>query len=280
MSQEQEHIEQTSEQNTADFMAGFNAVRNSDAEAPEMQAVEAEKKEDEPVTAEEQTTDATEAAAEEQTFFGMTESQIKSLLERSAKVDSIEDQLRRANGKIGELNGTLQQLAAQRQPTQHAPAPPLEDEELKRWAEDFPEVSAIAEARARQIASEMMQGMQQQAPAFDKNEMIRETNIAILDATQDGWRETINSQDFALWIATQPADVQEAYATTNSAKVLGGVLNSFNGWKAKTEDRGAKSKARLESALLPSGGTAKVSHAPTANDEFLAGFNAVRSQYR
>ena len=133
-------------------------------------------------------------------------------------------------------------------------------------------------AKARKIATEMMGG-QQQGQSISRDEIIREANLAIMDTNYDGWRDTIGTQDFALWIATQPADVQEQFNTTVSAKVLGGVLSSFDNWKNKVADRGNKSKARLEQALIPSGSSAKVSHAPSAHDEFVAGFNAVRANY-
>lgn len=279
MDQEQEQIEQSAEQDNADFLSGFNAVRPDDAQAlPEQKQEEAPEE-----TPEQNEVAKAEAKAEvdEPTFFGMSESQIKSLLERSAQVDEIKDQLRKAHGKIGELNSTVQNLSSQRQqPTQQAPATSLDEGEMSQWEQDFPELAQLAEAKARKIATEMMSGQANNQPqAISRDEIVREANLAIMDANYDGWRDTINTQDFALWISTQPADVQEQFNNTVSAKVLGGVLSSFDNWKNKVADRGNKSKARLEQALIPSGNAAKVSHAPSAHDEFVAGFNAVRANY-
>lgn len=279
MDQEQEQIEQSAEQDNADFLSGFNAVRPDDAQAlpePKQEAMPEETPAQEEAAKEE-----AKAAADEPTFFGMSESQIKSLLERSAQVDEIKDQLRKAHGKIGELNSTVQNLSSQRQqPTQQAPASSLDEGEMSQWEQDFPELAQLAEAKARKIATEMMSGqVNSQFQAISRDEIVREANLAIMDANYDGWRDTINTQDFALWIATQPSDVQEQFNNTVSAKVLGGVLSSFDNWKNKVADRGNKSKARLEQALIPSGNAAKVSHAPSAHDEFVAGFNAVRANY-
>lgn len=116
---EQELNKQTQEQeqNSADFLSGFNSVRSPDEESPEPKRVEkeaaAEVAPEQPVK---------EEAKDEPMFFGMTESQIKSLLERSARVDDIENQLRKAHGKIGELNANFQNLSTQQKPTQSAPA--------------------------------------------------------------------------------------------------------------------------------------------------------------
>lgn len=279
MDQEQEQIEQSAEQDNADFLSGFNAVRPDDAQALPEQKQEATP--EETPAQEEAAKEEAKAEADEPTFFGMSESQIKSLLERSAQVDEIKDQLRKAHGKIGELNSTVQNLSSQRQqPTQQAPATSLDEGEMSQWEQDFPELAQLAEAKARKIATEMMSGqVNSQSQSISRDEIVREANLAIMDANYDGWRDTINTQDFALWIATQPADVQEQFNNTVSAKVLGGVLTSFDNWKNKVADRGNKSKARLEQALIPSGNAAKVSHAPSAHDEFVAGFNAVRANY-
>lgn len=279
MDQEQEQIEQSAEQDNADFLSGFNAVRPDDAQALPEQKQEVAP--EETPAQEEEAKEEAKAEADEPTFFGMSESQIKSLLERSAQVDEIKDQLRKAHGKIGELNSTVQNLSLQRQqPTQSAPAASLDEGEMSQWEQDFPELAQLAEAKARKIATEMMGGqVNNQSQAISRDEIVREANLAIMDANYDGWRDTINTQDFALWIATQPADVQEQFNNTVSAKVLGGVLSSFDNWKNKVADRGNKSKARLEQALIPSGNAAKVSHAPSAHDEFVAGFNAVRANY-
>lgn len=278
---EQEVVEQTAEQDNADFLSGFNAVRPDDAQAlPEPKAVEPEPADDKPEpSAEEAAKEASKDEAEEQTFFGMSESQIKSLLERSARVDEIENQLRRAHGKIGELNANLQNLSSQQKPTPSAPAESTSEAGTDEWADNFPEVAAIArKIAAETIQAQMPTAQGQAAPVIDQTEIDKAINIAVMDATNEGWRETVNSQDFTLWIATQPADVQETFNTTISAKELGKVIKNFDSWKANTQDRSNRNKQRLEQALIPTGNAAKVSHAPTAHDEFLAGFNSVRNQ--
>lgn len=276
---------QEQEQNSADFLSGFNSVRSPDEESPEPKRVEkevvAEVAPEKP--AEEAAKDESQGEPDEPMFFGMTESQIKSLLERSARVDDIENQLRKAHGKIGELNANFQNLSNQHKPTQSAPATQAEDGELDQLEQDFPELARIAEAKARNIAAEMIGEMTGKAPAQSPSmsdaDIQAEINMAILDATNEGWREKISSQDFKLWIATQPADVQETFDKTNSAKELGKVIKDFDGWKTSTQDRSIRNKQRLEAAVIPSGSSAKISHAPSAQDEFLAGFNSVRNQY-
>lgn len=280
---DQETNQQTAEQDSADFLAGFDSVRNSDEHrSPEPQAVEAETNDVDPEAEKDKSPKGAQGEAEkpegdpeEPMFFGMSESQVKSLLERSARVDEIENQLRKAHGKIGELNSHLQTLS-QHKPTPQAPAE-SELGDLGQWESDFPEVVAIA----RKTVMDAIKGLPAQAGApqsVDPVEIDKAINMAVMDATHDGWRDTVGSQDFTLWIATQPEDVQETFNTTNSAKDLGRILKSFDGWKSQAKDRGNRNKQRLEQALIPSGNTARVSHAPTPEDEFLAGFNSVRNQ--
>ena len=280
---DQELNERTAEQDSADFLSGFNAVRPDDAPPlPEQKAIEPEPTAEKPEQpTEEEAKEESKDESEEPMFFGMSESQIKSLLERSARVDEIENQLRRAHGKIGELNANLQNLSQSPKPTQAAPAAQDDDKSTDQWAQDFPEVAAIARKIAAETIQAQMSGQApvQSQPAVDEAEITKAINLAVMDATHEGWRDTVNSQDFTLWIATQPVDVQETYNTTISAKELGNVIKSFDGWKASTQDRSARNKKRLEDALIPSGSAAKVSHAPSAHDEFLAGFNSVRNQH-
>lgn len=271
---DQEQIDQ--EQSDNDFNAGFNSVRSPDDYVPSE-----EKKEpvvEAPVEAEAQEP-AKEEPDEEPLFAGMTESQIKSLLERSARVDSIEEQLRKAHGKIGELNGTLQEIKTrQSQPTPKE-APAVAPEVVSDFERDFPEFATFAEAKARRIAEEMLQNTPPAVPAEDiRSQLQQEMQLGIMDAIYPDWRETVSTQDFNLWIATQPPEVQQTYANTWNANELGGIVSGFKNWQQTANARAAKSKQRLEAALTPDSTASKVVHAPSSQDEFLAGFNSVRGQ--
>lgn len=266
------------QQDDAAFAAGFNAVRNApddfgQSEAQPEQAPEQKEPEQE-------ADQAPEPEAEKPVLAGLSESQIKTLLERASRVDAIEDQLRKAHGKIGELNGKLQDFTSHKgQPTPTAPAAPVDDEELAAVERDYPEFAKLAEARARKIVAETLQGQPagQGFSAEDvRAEVSRDVQMLLMDTLHDGWRDTVQSQDFSLWIATQPTEVQERYATTESAKELAGILKSFTTTREATQDRSARNKQRLEAALTPSGTSAKTQHAPSAEDEFAAGFYSVR----
>lgn len=267
MSQEEQ---QTEQQSNDEFEAGFNAVRGSDEQSPEPKEQTPVEPQSEVAEQPETPKADAEPEAEKPVLAGLTESQIKTLLERAARVDDIEKQLRQAHGKIGELNGTLKELKTPKaQPTHDAPAGDgdVEDD----FERDFPEVARIA----RKVAADAAKA---NAPAVAPADYQREIQMALMDTLHDGWRETVTSQDFALWLATQPEDVQQTYHTTESAKVLGSVIGGFKDWQKSSQSRSAKSQKRLEAALTPDGAPSRVTTAPSADDEFAAGFYSVRQR--
>lgn len=276
----QEEQAQVSDDNA--FLAGFNEVRPSDdfqlpeveqEEVAEEKEPEAEAKAEEP----EQKEEATEQEAPR--IAGFTEVEIRRLLDRAAKVDELEQQVRKANGKIGELNGKLNEFSTKR-PEVPAVSPAIDNPELEQWAKDYPELVALAEARANAIAdaklNERLGNIQAPDVSAIKAEIQRETQLELMDTLHEGWRETVSTQEFNTWLASQDDNTQQLFATTERANDLSRVLKGFESWKKNTVDRSAKSKQRLEAALTPSGAPSKPVHAPTEEDAFLAGFRNIR----
>lgn len=267
--QDQEHDESES------MLAGFDAIRGGSYSASDdRKSPDVEKD----ISADDDSGEEDQADDEEQeapVFAGLTESQLKSILERATRVDAIEDQLRKANGKIGELNGTLQEIQ-RRRPTQHAPADDLDDEQISEFESTFPEFGPAVEARARKIAQEVMQSQQAQGQ-HDPEEISKQVNLAVMNTTHKGWQQTTASDDFKLWIASQPPDVQQTFQTTWDAQELGGIVTAFKSRQQAASARSTKSKQRLEAALTPDGRSSKVVHAVTEQDAMQAGFDAVRT---
>ncbi len=262
------------EQESAAFNAGFESVRaGSEGYDPPEQREEESAEEGAAPEAEQQ--EHEEALA----GLGLTASEIKSLLQRAAKVDSIEDALGKAHGKIGELNRTLQELktSVQRPPQQPAPAGEYEEEALTEFESTFPEFVPAVEARARRIAQEVMQQSAQSGQPEDPEAISKAVNLAVMDATHKGWRDTVASQDFDLWITAQPDDVRQTYATTWDHNELGGILGKFADSRRYAVDRTTRSKQRLEAAITPDSRSSRVSHAATEMDAMQAGFDSVRN---
>ena len=268
--QEQEHSDNDS------MEAGFNAVRGgSGSSSDDYQEKESpEDKQDEPEIEDEQDSEP-DPEVDEPVFAGLTEKELKSILERATRVDSLEEQLRKANGKIGEINGTLKELQS-RKPTQSAPAE-SDDADLSEFESTFPEFGPAVDARAKKLVTELLAANQAQGQASDPEAINKQVNLAVMDMTHDGWQETQATDDFKLWMSGQPQEVQQTYQTTWSAKQLGGIFTAFKNRQQATSTRAAKSKQRLENALTPDSRTQKVTHAITEQDAMQAGFDSVRN---
>lgn len=271
MEQEEVQDQQQEVDNEAAFVAGFNGNNSDDHESPEK-----------PAEKESSNSDAPEDEGgnqDEPLFAGFTESQVKGFFERSAKFDELSQQLQKAHGKIGELNRTLQEIQ-QRKPTHgNAPAAELEDVDLSEFESTFPEIGPVVDARARKIAQEIMAGYQPQSQSAEdiQGQIDKAVTLKVLDMTHKGWQQEVGSQDFKLWMATQPESAQQAYASTWDASEFVGFLDGFKAWKQSASSRASKSKQRLSAALVPSG-SARVNHAPSDEDAFVAGFHSARPQ--
>lgn len=272
MSTENQEQQAQEHDDSESMLAGFDAIRGGSYSASDdYKSPDAEKD----TSADEDAEDDGSGEEDAPVFAGLTESQLKSILERATRVDAIEDQLRKANGKIGELNGTLQEIQ-RRRPTQHAPADDLDDEQIAEFESTFPEFGPAVEARARKIAQEVMQSQQAQGQ-HDPEEISKQVNLAVMNTTHKGWQQTTASDDFKLWIASQPPDVQQTFQTTWDAQELGGIVTAFTSRQKAASARSTKSKQRLEAALTPDGRSSKVVHAVTEQDAMQAGFDAVRT---
>ena len=96
-----------------------------------------------------------------------------------------------------------------------------------------------------------------------------------MDATHNGWRETVQSQDFQLWLATQPERARTAYEHTVDPSELWGIINGFNSHSAAI-GKTTRNRQRLDAAIVPDARSGKVSHAMTEEEAMIAAFNSGR----
>lgn len=216
-------------------------------------------------------------------FEGYKQSELKRLLGSAAKVETLEQQLRKANGKIGELNSRIQAPAPAPTPTP-APAPELPPE-LKQLEQDYPDVV--------QLVRHMVAGQQprQEAPPAEVQQPVATggahaasaeldpmvVEMAVLDRTNAGWREKISSQEFNLWLTSQGEQVQQEFADMATADGMGSLLGKYDSWvtaRATAADKAAKGQARLKAAVTPSGNAPRPQTAPTEQEAFEAAFRS------
>ena len=289
---DQEQPQQTKEEFDAEVESAFNQTLNPGDE-PELKVYE-EKPKDESISEGEgeQKAKSEEVDTDPVVFGGLRESQVKTLLERAARVDAIEEQLRKAHGKIGELNGSMIELRQTRQQPavkqQQNDNELLDDSFFEALAADYPELPATIEQKAQRMAQEILeqQGYTQQpqeqqyqqpvqSASPDPYEIQKAIGIAVMDATHNGWRETVQSQDFQLWLATQPERARTAYENTVDPSELWGIINGFNSHSAAI-GKTTRNRQRLDAAIVPDARSGKVSHAMTEEEAMIAAFNSGR----
>jgi hypothetical protein len=161
--------------------------------------------------------------------------------------------------------------------------------ELKQLEQDYPDVV--------QLVRHMVAGQQprQEAPPAEVQQPVATggahaaqaeldpmvVEMAVLDRTNAGWREKIDSQEFNLWLTSQGEQVQQEFAEVATADGMGSLLGKYDAWtnaRATAADKAAKGQARLKAAVTPSGNAPRPQAAPTEEEEFLAAFQATMGQ--
>jgi len=215
------------------------------------------------------------------------EQTIKTLLAKSAKVDELEmmfekqsQELRRAYGKIGELNSHIKRLM--RNPSQRG----IKQAELRfaRLEEEYPELAEalkqdLAEALAQaQVAvdaeksDEAQQGSDaqdvqnaqegaaepdaQEAPNTQdepdelqqllqqrEQQLRAEYERKLLSMRHPDWEQVAASPDFQIWLASQPPEVQQVARTSWSADELAAVFDLYKSASATMAQRATSQQA-------------------------------------
>ena len=217
---------------------------------------------------------------------GFKRSEVKRLLEQASKVTDLEQQLRKAHGKIGELNTRIQPKApAQPAAPAHTAAPEF-PQELKQFEQDFPEFATYAKAllQAQQPAAQAAPPAQEEqtvataaSPASAELDPVV-IELAVMDRMHSGWREKVAGQEFSLWLAAQGQEVQSAFAAADTAQTMAAVIGQFDQWeaaKAAQAQKHAKGKQRLAAAVTPQGNAPQPQTALTEDQAFEMGFNAI-----
>lgn len=258
----------------ADFAAGFAEARGD--EPPAQEAVEPEQQEElEAQPAEEaaavEEDDGVVTVEEQPVIAGVTEEQLTSML---AKIPETSSEIRKVYGKIGELNQRLQALDSKRLQ--------LSPEKMTRLRADYPE---LAEALAADL-SEMIvpSGPQFDDKAFDERvaaveeKIKRETELKFLTRAHRDWQTVVASDEFAVWAQTLPEEDQNALRQTWDSIYVSDKLDEFKAWKQNRQTATQTRQKRLEQAVTPQGTPATAPPVITEDDEFLAGWKAVRGK--
>lgn len=156
----------------------------------------------------------------------------------------LEHRYKSDQGRVTAMQKQLDQLKQQLTEARQAKpeSPPKNDDNAVDWAafeRDYPDEAKAFKAMQKQSdekieqLTQALQGMQNQTSMQLPD---------LLDATRPGWRETIESKDFDIWLAGQEDDSKARYTSTKVADAVS-LLNDYEKHKAAKKDKAAKLKA-------------------------------------
>jgi hypothetical protein len=216
-----------------------------------------------------------------------------------AKNTSYDQQLSKAFGTIGNLqklvNGFQQQKAQDAPPA--ARKVELSPKAYAKMATDFPELAQQSREALQEALSELLPSMGANAaadPAKIESMLVQwaaKRELAVLNDRHPDWREIVGAVDLAsgqqppadnayrIWLATKPAEYQQAINGSELADVIGRSIRLF---QRETTDAPAKTNGtaqrdtaradRIRAAVQPRGDNAGNAPANTSEDAFAAGF--------
>jgi len=284
---EEATAEEEHQQQVEAFEAGFNGGESAPVEAPQQAEEEAIEQPPEAVP-------EVEAAV----LAGLTETQIKELFAKAARVDSVEQELRaattrnkqeveRAWGKFGEVQREIQNLQKQRATT--GSFGDISDDDFRELAEEYPDLAKLQLAGLKRLFAKAGGGAPT-APAFDMSEfdqrlqnqqsqteqrMSQMVESKLLSAMQPDWKELTKSADFALWKQTLTPETRQQVETSWDASFLSGGIDTFREWKDSQKQGQQRKQDRLLQAVAPQGVRAQRTTADEI-DAFNAGFANAR----
>lgn len=212
--------------------------------------------------------------------LGMTASQVREQLGMVERMRGDFDQsLRRAYGKIGELNSTVQQLQQARGPgkVNEQALQRLKDEYGDELAEIIPSLFLPSQDPA---GSQEPSGFNPDTLRQEFNERLQqsiasttdEVTVALVSALHPDWKQQKASPEFEEWRSTQPSDVQHTLQTSRDPAFVVQQLTAFKDWKKSKASAAGSRNRRLENAIAPDGVETAGSREPSPDDAFLAGF--------
>lgn len=216
----------------------------------------------------------------------LDDAQIQKILDSAAKVDALHTTLEQsfgtAFGKIGGLERTLKAL---QEATPSGTALEVSADDFPELQKDFPELAEMlvkglnrAPAKLKGTGGSPVPTDAITAVVAEQIQKVREESaIEVMDALEPDWRDTVNSQPYLAWLATQPAAYQDTVRTSWKPAVLRGSTQQFKAHQAAQAAPPPKPardprRDRLEAAVVPRG-TAGAATAATDDQAFLDGFH-------
>lgn len=280
-----EKLQQDELQAEKDFDAGFT---DQPSEAPAAKAAE-------PETPAEQ---ATETPAEQpvEEFVQIKRGDFDKLMAAAEKTASLEQQMSKAFGSIGNLKQMVEA-----QPKAVAPVVgnvTLSDEDFAELKADFPELAESTKKAVQRALSKIgvsgAEGSNLSKADIERTlvELQTQKSVNFLDDAHPQWRDIVGRPDdpeceFRNWLKTKSSTYQKRINTTNDGFEIATAIESFNEAREakKKAEAAAKNKTAqdpkqderrrvIASAVLPKGDGGPAAPRKSAEDWFNEGFQS------
>lgn len=208
---------------------------------------------------------------------GMSEDEVKALLDKARKVDDLEDRFTKlhdkAFGTIGNLKQTVDEL---RNRPVSAGKPNVSKETFKKLSAYFDD-EGIAEALAGDLEGMEFGGGTDNSAVDERLAQIEQKmETRLLDFAHPDWREVSQAPEFSEWQQTLKPEAQELLANSWDGAELAKAFSTFKSWRDKRTQAEQSKQQRLEQGIMP-GGTGR-SASSAADDAFNQGLKKVVAQ--
>jgi hypothetical protein len=195
----------------------------------------------------------------------------------SERFNSVPDELRKVQGKYGELHRTLQEL---RQPQ----AIKIDAEKLREAMTDYPEFAdqiAAGLNAAIQVNASPQQGFD---PAkFDEvvssrvnqatDAMNRKVQMLTLALEHKDWRQVSGSPEFQKWKSALPSDEQQQLDNSWDADYLSEKISAYKATIKEVDAKKATKAKVIQAAVTPKGSSASMPATDSEADAFRRAIN-------
>lgn len=273
--------QQNPAEKSAGFAAGFNRIRNNEAQVAE-----------EPVVIEqpqETPTPSPEVTPPPKLFGGLTEEQ---LTEKLARVDVLEQTLTNRFREVGGQFGRLKQMidGIQASTPQGEPVE-LTAEDLADLKGEYPELAGLVakdlNAVLKKIGSrgtggtlqydqEAMQAVVNEQVGYVAQNLQQQFDqrmaITVLDLKHPDRMEIQKTPEFAEWLRVKGDEFANNLQSTWDTEFVASGLSEFKDWRSKK----SASNKRINDAVTPTKGTTPTTAIPPSTSQsFAKGFNRV-----
>ena len=202
------------------------------------------------------------------------QNQISAMSNKLNNLDAIANRLKQAESRLGAMQNEFYaaKKEAEQRKVEGEKTPSKEEmaaasgskeawedlkEEFPEWAEAFQYRidKAIAGIKPAEQITPEIETLKQTVQSLNQQAITPQAlQKELLSFKYPGWEKVIQSNDYKIWLQSQPDDIKQKALYGQTAQEAGVVLNAFHRFKQRTNKKQTASQARLQQAMNPQTG--------------------------